>query len=42
MDNMDTEYIDSREPFLMDAEWEAWRKEREETYPLPEPEPEAK
>ena len=37
-DNMIHEVIDSREPFIADAEWEAWLDERRKLYPLPEPE----
>lgn len=29
---------DMREPYLADAEWEQWLKERQKTYPLPKPE----
>ena len=37
-DNMIHEVIDSREPFIADAEWEAWLDERRKDAPLPEPE----
>ena len=35
------ELIDSREPYIADAEWEQWLKERQETYPLAQPEQKA-